>query len=84
MSIPSLTDAFREFTAATDQTRRALERMTVRESWHVKRDEIIVFEGRPYVHPSTMMKLMNNGRVPFWTERSLGERELRRDRRRRR
>lgn len=84
MSIPSLTDAFADFTAKIQQSQEALERMTLRESWFVGRDEVIFFEGRPYAHPSTVMRLRNNGRTPLWSARSLGERELRRDRRRHR
>lgn len=84
MSAPSLTDAFADLTVLINRTREKLERVTLRESWYVKRDEIVLVEGKPYVHPSLMMKLKNNGRTPFWTERSLGERELRRDRRRHR
>lgn len=61
---------------------RAHQRTTPVESWFIPRDQVYVFEGRPLVHPSTMMMLQNNGRVPFWSQRTLGEREMQRDRRR--
>lgn len=59
----------------------------VQESWYVERETFIGLDngGQPriVVHPSTLMRLKNNGRVPFFTAFGAGERELQRDRRRR-
>jgi hypothetical protein len=91
---PSLTDAFRRFQDVVRKATEATAAMAAtkpRESWYIPRDQIYFFtdpatpEARatPWVHPSTMMKLENNGRVPFFSAHTSGNRELERDRRRR-
>lgn len=62
------------------------------ESWMVERDQMYMATDpalHPHapvvlMHPSDVMRLKNNGRTPFWSKRTLGDRELERDRRRHR
>jgi hypothetical protein len=91
LTAPSLTDAFRHFQNVVRKATEAMAAITPRESWYIPRDQVFFFTDparpdarpTPWVHPSTMMKLKNNGRVPFFSAYTAGERELARDRRRR-
>lgn len=73
-----------DFYTSIRKTQELLDRFRFHESFLIPRDAVYVIEGKRYVHPSMMMRIQNGGRVPLWSQRTLGDRELQRDRRRRR
>jgi hypothetical protein len=56
--------------------------LIVTETWFVPRGTVVAVAGRACIHPSDLMRMRNRGRTPLWSGRTLGERELQRDRRR--
>lgn len=77
-----LAESFEEAQRMIREATRRAKLATIKPHWSVQRDAIYYFDGVPHAHPSTIMRLENNGRTPLWSAATLGERELRRDRRR--